>query len=110
MTPPELYQDHRLWRRVYGHRPIVVPWQVRPYRREILSPDVMLYTAGHSARTLIVGFCGRDQRLFLPAGVILQSLDHECFDLVTVRDRRELHYDHGIEGYARSLPQLARRL
>lgn len=110
MAPPELYRDKGLWRRVYGLRPYVLPWQVRPYSREILSPGVTLYTAGRSARTLIVGLCGRDQRLFLPVGIILQNLDHERFDLITLWDRRELHFDHGIEGYARSLPDLAARL
>lgn len=110
MAPPELYRDKSLWRRVCGLRPYVLPWQVRPYRREILLPGVNLYTAGLSARTLIVGLCGRDQRLFLPVGIILQNLDHRRFDLVTLWDRRELHFDHGIEGYARSLPELAARL
>ena len=110
MTPTELYRDSGLWRRVHGHRPVVLPWQVRPYRREILSPGVTLYTAGCSARTLIVGFCGRGDRLFLPVGVILQTLNHERFDLLTAWDARQLHFDRGIEGYAGSLPELARRL
>jgi pimeloyl-ACP methyl ester carboxylesterase len=110
LTPSELYRDYKSWRRVFGHRPLVLPWQVRPWRREILSPGVTLYTADRSVQTLIVGFCGRHDHLFLPAGVFLQTLDHERFDLVTAWDARHLHFDHGIEGYARSLPELARRL
>ena len=50
MTPQELYRDKGLWRSVHGHRPIVLPWQVRPYRREVFSSGVTLYTADRSAR------------------------------------------------------------
>jgi hypothetical protein len=109
MTPPEL-REKGLWRQVHGHRPIALPWQVRPWRRELLSPGINLYTADRSAKTLIIGFCGRTERLFLPVGVILQALDCQRFDLVTAWDARLLHFDRGIEGYASSLPDLARRL
>ena len=47
-------------------------------------------------------------RLFLPVGVILQSLDHRRFDLLTAWDVRQLHFNRGVEGYAGSLPELAR--
>lgn len=110
MTPPELYADRRMWRRVYGHRPVVLPWQVRPYRREVVSPGVILYTADRAANTLIVGFCGRSIRLFLPVSLFLQALDHNRFDLLIASDARQLHFDRGIEGYAQSLPDLAMRL
>ena len=110
MTPSELYRDRPLWRRIYGHRPLVLPWQVRPYRREIVASAVTLYTADRSAKTLIVGFCGRSARLFLPVAVFLQALDHERFDLLTASDVRHLQFDRGLEGYSSSLPDLARRL
>lgn len=110
MTPMELYRDRGLWRSVYGPKPIVLSWQVRPYRREVIGPGVTLYTADRSARTLIIGFSGRAGRLFLPLALVLQALDHRRYDLLIVADTRHLHFDTGIEGYADSLPDLARRL
>ncbi|WP_367782905.1 hypothetical protein [Mesorhizobium marinum] len=93
-----------------GHRPLVLPWQVRPYRREILADGIALYSADRSPKSLVVGFCGRDHRLFLSVGMILQTLDHTRFDLMTVVDPAELHFDSGVEGYANSLVELAGRL
>jgi len=87
-----------------------MPWQVRPYRREAVARLVTLYTADRSAETLIIGFCGRSARLFLPMAVFLQALDHRRYDLLVASDARHLHFDHGIEDYAGSLPELARRL
>ena len=110
MTPPELYRDWKLWRRTYGHRPVVLPWQVRPYRREVISPGLTLYTSGRLTQTLIIACVGRSARPFVPIAVFLQALDHERFDLLTASDVRHLQFDRGLEGYASSLPDLARRL
>ena len=62
MTPPELYRDWKLWRRTYGHRPVVLPWQVRPYRREAIAPGLTLYTSDRPTRTLIIACVGRSAR------------------------------------------------
>ncbi|MEQ1943059.1 hypothetical protein ABMA32_11650 [Mesorhizobium sp. VNQ89] len=110
MTPQELYRDRKVWSHSFGHRPLVMPWQVKPYRRETLSANVNFYTADREAKTLIIGFCGRGNRLFLPVGAILQTLDYKRLDLLTVWDPRNVQYDQGVQGYALSLPQLADRL
>lgn len=110
LTPQELYRDSSLWRDVYGRRPFVMPWQVRPYRKEVIAPGVDLYTADRSAPTLIAAFSGRTAQLFLPLALFLQTLDHRRYDVLIAYDARHLHFDRGIEGYADSLPDLARRL
>ncbi len=65
-----------------------------------------LYSADQGARTLLVGFCGWKARLSMPVSLILEALDSTEVDLLLLADLRQRHFDGGIEGYARSLPEL----
>jgi pimeloyl-ACP methyl ester carboxylesterase len=110
MTPIELYANQSLWRRTYGRNRFTMPWQVKRYERTRLADGVTLYSANLGARTLIIGFCGRSARLFLPVAVFLQNLDEKAYDLLIASDVRHLHFDKGIPGFAETLPALADRL
>lgn len=111
MTPLEAAADPRIWREMFGTDRVPPEREVRRFRRiEILDPDVRLYSAGAGASTLIVGFCGKRSRLMMPIAITLQHLDDRRYDLLTMCDRRNLHFDAGVAGFAESLPELARRL
>lgn len=111
MTPLEAAANPKIWRELFRTDQVPPKREVKRFRRtEVHHSDVRLYSAGAGASTLIVGFCGRRARLMMPIAITLQHLDDCRYDLLTVYDRRHLHYDAGVEGFAESLPELARRL
>ncbi|HEY6630101.1 MAG TPA: hypothetical protein VIZ90_01485 [Rhizobiaceae bacterium] len=110
MTPLEASASPRVWRKLFGTRRIPPGSEIRRFKRTGIHPDVKLYSADAGARTLIIGFCGRRLRLMMPIALTLQHLDDRQYDVLTLGDRRHLHFDAGIEGFAGSLPELARRI
>jgi len=110
MTPLEAAARPRVWRDLFVTDRIPADSEIRRFRRTEIHPDVKLYSADAGARTLIVGFGGRRLRLMMPIAVTLQHLDDRRYDVLTLGDRRHLHFDSGIEGFAGSLPELAKRI
>ncbi len=82
------------------------------YTREEVAPDVVIYRGdGEPAqKTLIVTLCGRSQRPNMPWSLFVQYLPAELFDVVILCDRRDDHYNSGVEGYAPDLMALRQRL
>lgn len=110
MTPLEAAAKPKVWRELFRTDRVPAENEIRRFKRTEIHPDVKLYSADAGARTLIVGFCGRRLRLMMPIALTLQHLDDSQYDVLTLADRRDLHFDAGIEGFARSLPELAKRI
>jgi hypothetical protein len=68
------------------------------YMREEWSEDASYFTSGRGATRLIVGFSNPAGRLNVPTSYFLQMLRDDVYDLVMLRDPRQLHYTHGIRG------------
>ena len=68
------------------------------YVREDWSEDASYYTSRKSAKGLIVVFSGRTMRVGVPISYFLQMLRDDVFDVVFLRDPRQLHYTHGVRG------------
>ena len=74
-----------------GHNPV-------GYVREDWSEDASYYTSQKSAKGLIVVFSGMAGRVGVPISYFLQMLRDDVFDVVFLRDPRQLHYTHGVRG------------
>lgn len=80
------------------------------FLREPITDDVQLFSARHGAKKLIVAFCGKVRRLMVPLSHFLQMIDDSSHDVLVLSDRRQLHYDRGIDGFADSFPDLVSRI
>jgi len=80
------------------------------YRRNEISTGVNFYSAGTGAKTLVVGFGTAKGRLAMPVFMVLEALDDRRYDLLLLSDLSNCHFDHGIDGYALTLPDLMRRV
>ena len=68
------------------------------YVREEWSEDASYYTSRKGAKRLIVAFTNFKGRLGIPISYFLQTLRDDVFDILVLRDPRNLHYTHGIRG------------
>jgi len=68
------------------------------YIREDWSEDASYYTSQKSAKGLIVVFSGMTGRVGVPVSYFLQMLRDDAFDVVLLRDPRQLHYTYGVRG------------
>lgn len=106
-----LADDHPLARTIIRRQ--LSSHQPERYLRRAISDDIMLYSSldhPRSQKTLILGWTGRGFRLGLPIVSFVQMLPCEQFDVVVLRDRHELSFIRGVEGYADGLPALVSRL
>ncbi len=109
MTPLEVAEHPALWRQLFRTRQPPAS-QVKRFVRTEIAAGVILFSANSSAAALIVGFCGKGQRLLMPIAMMLQFLDDEKYDVLIVQDSRRLHFDQGIERFAATLPALANEI
>ena len=75
--------------------------RLEPYVRHELVAGATLYRRAGGAdqqRNLLVGFCGRKNRLGLAAPCILQNLDADEWDVILLRDVRKSFYLKGVAG------------
>lgn len=63
--------------------------------------EAALYSEGAGRQTLVIGFCGRADLLFLPAATIMQYLSPGA-DLLVLRDPAKMGFAGGLAGYADS--------
>ncbi len=63
------------------------------------SDAASLYSEGSDRETLVIGFCGRADLLFLPAATIMQYLSPDS-DLLILRDPEKMGFAGGLAGYA----------
>lgn len=80
------------------------------YQRTEISPGVNFYSSGRGAKTLVVGFGTTRGRLSMPVSLVLEALDDRRYDLLLLSDLSKCHFDHGIDGYAATLPELMQRV
>jgi hypothetical protein len=83
----------------------------RPYGRRPLSPQATLYqvpSPSRAERGLIVAFSGNARRLMLPTCIILQHLDSRRWDVLVLRKNGGTSFLRGLEGVAKSFPELIR--
>jgi hypothetical protein len=78
----------------------------QPFARRVLAPGASLYSAagGAAERALLVGFCGRADRLMLPLPVVLQHLPARDWDLLLLRDSHKAHYRGDAKGWPAASP------
>jgi hypothetical protein len=79
------------------------------FSRIQINPSVSLYSNGRGASTLIVGFTGRIDLLFMPIALVLQYFADDC-DVLVLRDPGRTGFGNGIGGYATSFPEMVARL
>src|SRR5262245_59322492 len=79
------------------------------YIRADWSEDASFFTAGKGATRLLVAFAAQQGRMSVAVSRFLQSLDDGAYDVVMLRDSRDLHFTRGISGYP-SFVEIARRL
>jgi hypothetical protein len=85
-----------------GQRPV-------GYVRTDWSEDASYFTAGKGASRLLVAFAALQGRLSVAVSRFLQSLDDDTYDVVILRDSRDLHFTRGISGFPGFI-DIARRL
>jgi len=85
-----------------GQRPV-------PYEREIWSEDAAFFSANQRAKSLIVAFCGAENRLGVPLSYFLQMIRADLYDVVIFRDPKRLYYDLGVRGFSSGLLDTVRR-
>lgn len=110
ITPLEAAADPAVWREIFKSRRGPHLSSIKRYVRTDLAPNASLFSAQAGAKTLIVGFCGAKLRLLMPIAMMLQSLDDNRYDALILADPLRLHFDRGVEGFADSMPALARRI
>lgn len=79
------------------------------YVRKDWSEDASYYTAGKGASRLLVAFAALQGRLGVAASRFLQSLKDDTYDVIILRDSRDLHFTRGITGFS-SFVEIARRI
>lgn len=106
-----LADDHPLARTIIRRQ--LSSHQPERYRRRTISDGITLYSSldhPRSQKTLILGWTGRGFRLGLPIVSFVQMLPCAQFDIVVLRDRHDLSFVRGVEGYADGLATLVSRL
>ena len=88
----------------------MVPAAPSPFTRTEIASGVNLYSAEGGAQNLIVGFGGSLGRLNMAIFMVLEALDSAKCDLLLLAEFKKLHFDQGIEGYARSMPELMNKV
>ena len=78
------------------------------YRRETWSADTHYYTTANGAGRLIVAFAAPGGRVGVPVSAFLQMLKADAYDVIVLRDSRDLHYTHGVEGLGTFLETMRR--
>jgi hypothetical protein len=110
MTPLEAASDPAIWHQLFKRRSVPPKSAIKRFRRTELVPNATFYSAGTGASTLVVGFCGKRLRLLMSLPMMLQHTDDRRYDVLILSDPQRLHFDRGIEGFADSMPTLARRI
>ena len=81
-----------------------------PFQRFRHADGVNLFSANNGATTLVVGFGGIRGSLMMGTVAVLEALDSGACDLLLLSDFRRLHFDHGVENYAATLPELMHKV
>jgi hypothetical protein len=86
--------------------------RLEPFARRELSEGATLYTGRGpaSGRSLMVGFCGKANRLMMPLPVFLQHLPAADWDVLVLKDARRTHFRRGVGGFAGNFPGLVGRV
>jgi len=93
-VPPFKTWLTRQFRNMTGHHPALSNYALAGG-----DASASLYSEGPGRETLVVGFCGRAQLLFLPAATVMQYLSPNA-DLLILRDFSRMGFTAGLKGYA----------
>jgi hypothetical protein len=80
------------------------------FRLSPVNEHVSLYAGATKAATLVIGFCGVAELLFMPIPCILQYFVPGTSDVLVLRDPSKTGFISGIRGYSTSFRDLIDRL
>jgi hypothetical protein len=77
--------------------------QPRNFIKQTISDNALLYSGPKNGadKSLLVCFCGRANRLFMPIAAFLQHFPEDSYDVLVLMDPAKLGFIAGIPGFAR---------
>ena len=102
----------RLWIRELSARMLGSDTAAQPFRRESVTEGITLFTdqrGGEQQKALLLVFCGKVPRPFMPTAVFLQALQASRCDVALLTDRATW-FMQGMADYARDLEELGGNL